>query len=1089
MGYGKGADLEGSSLEFLNDLDELTKANVTRTNAILAISANEMLLDLQSRYSKLINSGGESNRFTSQQLYARIGNTADLLPPAYQKNILQIMKEDLKAADNLGRKSGVNLNNILKDGSETIKANAKPNIAAINNSGKRLNDFWAKENTQFRDRVRSLTQNAAAQGMSWRKLSLQVRELLLLEQAQGTDSKRSQRVNLKMGVTFRADTIARTELATAYVQGQIAHYREQGFEWGRWSAAAERTCGFCMSRDGLVYTMDDLEAAIPAHPRCRCSIIPTDPPRDMINKGKVDPKDASDELDDLYWTKSRQDKLNVWKDENRGIRDPKTDSILNNMLRNFAETPTNSQAFLRPGTPAPKPQWMPSGEIIPDVKKAADAQQGSAARQEAEGKAKEKAEAEAKIKEAEAAKKQQEADELKRLREEERRRAEKTAEADKAALAKQKELSAELEKTLETYQQRVNDTKTRLQMAEIALARINKMKPEAAADLKLKTAKANEHAERFDKATRAVEILRAEVAKQTKALAGRQNQLRKINETIDGLTIQIEAMKADAKAGGGGKSGLSDVEYGQKIARMSHTKESFNRMSQDVLNRAGVNIKDLSSRAKTKSELQGKIEMDEFLVKNAKGRIKDADNRIKDQEAKLKKMPADDKWMVEQTIEIHKRNRADDLKTIKNFEDNIKSMQKELKTAPDMNPSVKAAQKVIDELYRTSALSAGDALKKVQGISGEANYRKLISERGAFQSTPNLTDLADAARMFGGLHNLRAYGVTDSRGFAAEPGYDPATNRFRENAPRNLNAFLNAGTGKAEGKFRKTQFHELGHFVEFSHTDIYLAAKQFIGEHIKPNRMKPGSIKGYSRNEKFFKSKDGYEPVNPYVLKDYTPAVNGVSEIDGMVYNLQKGQIPSRLHRLKDATEVTSMGLETLSDPVKLANLAAVDPDHLLLTLGVARLAQARSAAGIKQFNFEDYDNSTKATADDIPVVKKDAAKNSIKKTDTAKDIRKAESDLKKAMGERDEFFEMDWDQDPENLLEQANDKLGKIGDLDGLRAIAGKAQVELQTARSRVEAIDNDLNARNSRLKDLTEDLANYEKDLSLINKTIAKL
>ena len=419
MAYGKGADLEGSSLEFLDDLEELRRSNVSRTNAVLAVASNEMLQDLQARYQKLIQSGGDVGRFTAQQLYARIGNTADLLPAAYKKNVLDIMREDLGKADILGRKAGVNLQNILKGTNDTISKNAKPNKPAIENAGKRLDDFWNKENTAFRDRVRSLTQNAAAQGMSWRKLSAQIRELLLLEQAQGTESRRSQRLRMKMGVTFRADTIARTELATAYVQGQIAHYREQGFEWGRWSAAAERTCGFCMSRDGLVYTMDDLEAAIPAHPRCRCSIIPTDPPEDMRRKGrKIDPKDAANELDDLYWAKSRQDKLKQWKNENRGIRDPKTDSILNNMLKRYAETPTNTQNFLRPGQPAPAPMWAPSGQIIPDVKKAAKAQEDAAAEQADSASKAAKAEAEAKAKEAAAAKAKAAAEEQKRQEEE-----------------------------------------------------------------------------------------------------------------------------------------------------------------------------------------------------------------------------------------------------------------------------------------------------------------------------------------------------------------------------------------------------------------------------------------------------------------------------------------------------------------------------------------------------------------------------------------------------------------------------------------------------------------------------------------------
>ena len=364
----KGAQLEGSSLEWLMQLKGLEDGGVKRTNRVLAVGAQNVLNDLQGAYKKLQDSKGDSNRYVAQQATARLAAISDLLPSRQAKQLIERQQRDLAAAQAMGGKAGVDLMRITKDGSLTLKENAKPNVQAIENAGMRLKDFWAKENTTFRDRVTALTQVALAEGKSYRSLAAQVRQLLVLEQQQGTESQRSTRVNQKMGVSQRAEVIARTEMQTAFVQGQIANYRELGYEWARWSAAAERTCGYCMSRDGLIFDMEEIEGSIPAHPRCRCTLIPVEKPPGNGDK-KPSQLEADDHLDDAYWQRSRKKKLDEWKNDprNRGIRDPKTEDILNNMLRAYERTPTNQQQYLRPGSDAPKAKWKPSDNTIPDL--------------------------------------------------------------------------------------------------------------------------------------------------------------------------------------------------------------------------------------------------------------------------------------------------------------------------------------------------------------------------------------------------------------------------------------------------------------------------------------------------------------------------------------------------------------------------------------------------------------------------------------------------------------------------------------------------------------------------------------------------
>ena len=431
-----GANLENTSLSWLDKMDSLGDGTVAAQNAVLATSVEQMLGDLRGTYQKIVKSDGKFGNYEAKQLQNRIENTTELLPPAARKRLTAIYERDLAVANELGKEAGVDLDKQLNNRSEAQKANAAPNVPGQKAAGRRLRVFWEQENSKMTDRVRSLTQQAALQGKSWRSLSLQIRELLIEEQKQGTESERSKRVNKKYGINGRAELIARTEMANAFVQGKIDEMRRMGYEFARWSAAGERTCGYCMSRDGLVYKIEEVEGSIPAHPRCRCSLIPVEMSAEMKKNGPTGPG-AADELDDAYWTKSRNDKLSQWKQENRGIRDPKTEALLNQMLRNYARTPTNTQNYLRPGSEAPKPFWAPSGQTIPDLERVGENTQEAANKAKASEKKRLEDEAAEALKAAEAEAKRI----AKQKADEEARQLAEAEEIQRKAIAKIAELS------------------------------------------------------------------------------------------------------------------------------------------------------------------------------------------------------------------------------------------------------------------------------------------------------------------------------------------------------------------------------------------------------------------------------------------------------------------------------------------------------------------------------------------------------------------------------------------------------------------------------------------------------------------------
>jgi SPP1 gp7 family putative phage head morphogenesis protein len=74
----------------------------------------------------------------------------------------------------------------------------------------------------------------------------------------------------------RAEMIARTELAWAYNNSLIATYKEVGVHKVQWLAVMDnRTCPTCRDNNNQVFNLHDMPA-IPAHPRCRCTLVSAD---------------------------------------------------------------------------------------------------------------------------------------------------------------------------------------------------------------------------------------------------------------------------------------------------------------------------------------------------------------------------------------------------------------------------------------------------------------------------------------------------------------------------------------------------------------------------------------------------------------------------------------------------------------------------------------------------------------------------------------------------------------------------------------------------------------------------------------------
>lgn len=90
----------------------------------------------------------------------------------------------------------------------------------------------------------------------------------------------------RFGVSYhRADALVRTELAHIQTQAAQQRYRDYGLdEMEVLVDPDERTCEICGKLDGKKYSIND-KMPIPAHPRCRCCMIPVvkRPPKQETN--------------------------------------------------------------------------------------------------------------------------------------------------------------------------------------------------------------------------------------------------------------------------------------------------------------------------------------------------------------------------------------------------------------------------------------------------------------------------------------------------------------------------------------------------------------------------------------------------------------------------------------------------------------------------------------------------------------------------------------------------------------------------------------------------------------------------------------
>jgi SPP1 gp7 family putative phage head morphogenesis protein len=203
------------------------------------------------------------------------------------------------------------------------------------------------EAARFRDQIAQIVSEGVARGWGSKRLERQIVEAL-----EGSTDAAGK--TARMGLRQRAEVIARSELANAYVKGAIDHNLKQGFAYIRWVAATdERACRWCLSRHGQIYPAD--QVVIPAHPQCRCTPVPL--PADEVEE--EDPVIRDTLLSGDFW-RAAQERGVMALAKAEGISEEKARGLLQKALT----APTASERYLfpdrkrsvQPSTPLDAPQ-------------------------------------------------------------------------------------------------------------------------------------------------------------------------------------------------------------------------------------------------------------------------------------------------------------------------------------------------------------------------------------------------------------------------------------------------------------------------------------------------------------------------------------------------------------------------------------------------------------------------------------------------------------------------------------------------------------------------------------------------------------
>jgi SPP1 gp7 family putative phage head morphogenesis protein len=295
--------------DYADALDALASRSHENTKAALARALARTLRDLRRFYGQVTDpdlpsyasADGETRRpgaysiaDRSAKFKALLKLAQGFLPDAMLQRIDAQLRRDFAEAVALGGELGQQLAQIANPDAPAQGTFVGASRAAVAAAAATASAYIRGEVESFRDNIARIVTDGVGRGAVGRQIESEVRAALL-------GARDPQGLNNTMGLAQRAELIARSELANAYVGAQKAAAARNGYGYARWIATKdERTCSTCASRHGRIYRLDQMVGT--QHPRCRCSLSPV--ATEAVEE--PDPTLRASLLREAYWERARE---------------------------------------------------------------------------------------------------------------------------------------------------------------------------------------------------------------------------------------------------------------------------------------------------------------------------------------------------------------------------------------------------------------------------------------------------------------------------------------------------------------------------------------------------------------------------------------------------------------------------------------------------------------------------------------------------------------------------------------------------------------------------------------------------------------
>lgn len=243
--------------------DALTKKNQKKIEKQLAkyymSAAKQIIADFEAVYDKILTQKAEGKEVTPADLYKLDSYWA--MQGALRQELRKLGEKEISL---LTKYFEINFYDIYY----SINIEGKKAFNTINTEGAQalINSIWVADGKSFSQRVWDDTD----------KLLETLNEQLLHCIITGKKTTQLKQVlQERFGVSYNnADTIARTELAHVQTVAAQERYKSYGIsEVQIWADADERRCSECGKLHKTRYPVG-ASVPIPAHPRCRCCLVP-----------------------------------------------------------------------------------------------------------------------------------------------------------------------------------------------------------------------------------------------------------------------------------------------------------------------------------------------------------------------------------------------------------------------------------------------------------------------------------------------------------------------------------------------------------------------------------------------------------------------------------------------------------------------------------------------------------------------------------------------------------------------------------------------------------------------------------------------